>query len=549
MYAASKAAIVSLTEVLARELGPFGITVNAVGPTPVKTDLIRSVPQQKMDALLQRQALRRYGEFRDISNVIDFFIRAGKRFRDRAGDLSGRRLMSVDFLLERFAENPEREALVWRRRIFDYRWLLDRIAYWGSELEKRQVEGQAVVLLEGDYSPNSLALMLALALRRSIVVPLTEQSERRREECAEIVESGVVAPRLLGRRGRVSAPRPPGQPSVVRPASAGSSSGDRAVLVGVDGRDESGGARLRASSLQKYKTRRRDLRTLTFLLYDHIGGVDTLLYSLSNASCMVTVPDRLPDTVCAAVQDYAVEVLPVSPSFLALLILSQAHERYDLSSLKVITYGAEVMPESTLRRCHQLFPGVELLQKFGATEVGTLRSKSKAPDSTWVKMGGEGYQVRVVDGILQIKARSAILGYLNAPDPFTEDGWFVTGDLVETDGEYLRILGRETDIVNVGGAKVIPAEVENVIQELQVVHEVAVYGEPNSILGNIVCARASLVGPSDSLSQQAAIRQIKAHCRLRLERYKVPVKITIVNERLHTDRFKKARRRVALGEG
>jgi 3-oxoacyl-[acyl-carrier protein] reductase len=80
VYAASKAAIVSLTEVLARELGSFGITVNAVGPTPVKTDLIRSVPQQKMEALLQRQALRRYGEFRDVSNVIDFFIRPESDF-------------------------------------------------------------------------------------------------------------------------------------------------------------------------------------------------------------------------------------------------------------------------------------------------------------------------------------------------------------------------------------------------------------------------------------------------------------------------------------
>jgi 3-oxoacyl-[acyl-carrier protein] reductase len=74
IYAASKAAIVSLTEVLARELAPLGITVNAVGPTPVQTDLIRSVPQEKMDALLARQAIHRYGEMRDISNVIDFFI-------------------------------------------------------------------------------------------------------------------------------------------------------------------------------------------------------------------------------------------------------------------------------------------------------------------------------------------------------------------------------------------------------------------------------------------------------------------------------------------
>jgi 3-oxoacyl-[acyl-carrier protein] reductase len=80
IYAASKAAVESLTRILARELSPFRITVNAVGPTPVKTDLIRSVPKNKMDALLSRQAIRRFGEFRDISNVIDFMIKPESDF-------------------------------------------------------------------------------------------------------------------------------------------------------------------------------------------------------------------------------------------------------------------------------------------------------------------------------------------------------------------------------------------------------------------------------------------------------------------------------------
>jgi len=75
IYAASKAAVVSFTEVLARELSDMGITVNTIGPTPIKTDLTRSVPQEKMVDLLNRQAIRRFGEFRDISNVVDFFIR------------------------------------------------------------------------------------------------------------------------------------------------------------------------------------------------------------------------------------------------------------------------------------------------------------------------------------------------------------------------------------------------------------------------------------------------------------------------------------------
>jgi 3-oxoacyl-[acyl-carrier protein] reductase len=79
-YAASKAAVVSLTEVLARELAPFRITVNAVGPTPIDTDLIRGVPKAKMEALLARQAIPRMGTLEDVANVVDFFLRAESDF-------------------------------------------------------------------------------------------------------------------------------------------------------------------------------------------------------------------------------------------------------------------------------------------------------------------------------------------------------------------------------------------------------------------------------------------------------------------------------------
>jgi 3-oxoacyl-[acyl-carrier protein] reductase len=80
IYASSKAAVISLTQILARELADNGITVNAIGPTPVKTDLIRSVPEEKLERLIDRQAIHRYGEYNDIINVIDFFIKPESSF-------------------------------------------------------------------------------------------------------------------------------------------------------------------------------------------------------------------------------------------------------------------------------------------------------------------------------------------------------------------------------------------------------------------------------------------------------------------------------------
>ncbi|MGH9715422.1 MAG: SDR family NAD(P)-dependent oxidoreductase [Candidatus Acidiferrales bacterium] len=80
IYAASKSAVITLTQILARELGSLGITVNAIGPTPVRTDLIAGVPESKLQQLLHRQALPRFAEFHDISNVIDFFMREESGF-------------------------------------------------------------------------------------------------------------------------------------------------------------------------------------------------------------------------------------------------------------------------------------------------------------------------------------------------------------------------------------------------------------------------------------------------------------------------------------
>tara|TARA_B100001971_G_scaffold108407_1_gene99597 strand:- start:192 stop:893 length:702 start_codon:yes stop_codon:yes gene_type:complete len=80
VYASSKAAVVNLSQILARELAEFGITVNAIGPTPIKTDLIRSISKDKIDRLINSIPIKRYGEIRDVTNIIDFFLKPASDF-------------------------------------------------------------------------------------------------------------------------------------------------------------------------------------------------------------------------------------------------------------------------------------------------------------------------------------------------------------------------------------------------------------------------------------------------------------------------------------
>jgi len=75
IYAASKSAIETLTKIIARELSEFGITCNAVGPTPIETDLIHGVQKEKIEEIIRRLPIKRMGRFEDVANVIDFFIK------------------------------------------------------------------------------------------------------------------------------------------------------------------------------------------------------------------------------------------------------------------------------------------------------------------------------------------------------------------------------------------------------------------------------------------------------------------------------------------
>jgi acyl-CoA synthetase (AMP-forming)/AMP-acid ligase II len=171
------------------------------------------------------------------------------------------------------------------------------------------------------------------------------------------------------------------------------------------------------------------------------------------------------------------------------------------------------------------------------SELGILPTRSRESGSVWLKLG-TGFEHKIVAGVLWIRSPSAMLGYLNAPSPFEADGWFNTQDLVESDGEYIRILGRKSELINVGGEKVHPTEVENVLLQIDNVKDVTVRGVPNAVTGELVAAKITPLVPEEP---DVLKRRVRQFCHARLERYKVPAVIDVVVEEHHGARFKKTR--------
>ena len=203
------------------------------------------------------------------------------------------------------------------------------------------------------------------------------------------------------------------------------------------------------------------------------------------------------------------------------------------------------MPEVTLHRVKTIFPNAQVKQTYGLSELGVLRSKSESDDSVWVKIGGQGFEVKVVDDILWVRSEANMVGYLNAPNPFDQDGWMCTGDQVELRGEYMRILGRESEVINVGGQKVFPVEVETVLLQDENISEATVFSAKHPVMGQVVHARVSLQRPEDP---EALAERLRGLCLSRLARYKMPVRFFIVSDEVQRGaRFKKLHRRLDDG--
>ena len=185
------------------------------------------------------------------------------------------------------------------------------------------------------------------------------------------------------------------------------------------------------------------------------------------------------------------------------------------------------------------FNRVKFLQTFGTSETGIIKSSSKSSSSTFIKLDDPDQEYKIVNGELWLRSKTQVLGYMNhSMQSFTKDGWFMTGDLVEQDGEYIKIKGRLKEVINVGGEKVLPAEIESILLSHADVKDCTVHGELNPITGQTVIANVTI---KEGLDKKIIRKQLKSFCRDNLEAYKVPTKFKFVEANEYTNRFKKVR--------
>ncbi|MEO0438165.1 MAG: fatty acid--CoA ligase family protein [Pseudomonadota bacterium] len=441
-----------------------------------------------------------------------------------------------EFLFERLSEAGKSPAVILGNSQVSHRELLDLVVVFRDALSGQMPAG-SVVSFDGDYSAQSVGLFLALLDLQMIIVPLSSDSSAHFDEFREIAEVEYLI-QIDGQTPRITKTDRTASSELYRQLRAAEAPGLVLFSSGSTGKSKAIVQDL-SRLLQKFLKRGKPQRMLIFLQLDHIGGINSLLYTLANGGCLVTPSSRAPTEVARAIENHDVELLPTSPTFLNLLLLSGALEQHDLSTLRLITYGTEPMQATTLERLREALPEVRLQQTYGLSEVGILRSRSKSSDSLWMQIGGAEFDLKIHGGTLWIRSDSAMLGYLNAPAPFDEEGYFDTGDMVEQDGEWIRILGRVSEIINVGGQKVYPAEVETVLLEMPEVADAVVYKIDNPITGASVAAR---VRTNEDLSTRELKARLLLYCKDRMPSYKMPTRISISDEELFNERFKRMRK-------
>lgn len=440
-------------------------------------------------------------------------------------------------MIDKFKDNDQ-TAIIYDGKKYSYNELYIKIKEIESFIKDKIKSGEVVAIL-ADYSFVSIALFFALYENKNIIAPITSTSQKEIDgKLKESFSTKII--NLENEKLVITNIKSEASHKIINDLqtskcaglilfSSGSTGAPKAMIHNLDTLVDSYGDK-----------KQKQINMLVFLMFDHIGGINTMLNILSMNATMIIPQNRNADNICKLIEEYKIAVLPSSPTFLNLILINRSYEKYDLSSLRMITYGTETMPEGLLNRLKAVFSKVKFLQTFGTSETGIAATSSKSSSSTFMKIDDENLEYKIVDNELWLRSKTQILGYLNrSMESFTNDGWFKTGDLVELDNEgFIRIIGRNKEIINVGGQKVLPSEVESVLLGMDEIEDCLVYGEQNAITGQSVSCDVVLKHGIDDSGFKILVRKF---CKDKLDNFKIPTRVNVVQKTEFTERFKKSR--------
>jgi acyl-coenzyme A synthetase/AMP-(fatty) acid ligase len=261
------------------------------------------------------------------------------------------------------------------------------------------------------------------------------------------------------------------------------------------------------------------------------AGLQVILTAMLSGGAIVVPETRTPLGFFEAATRAQVTQISGTPTFWRSFLLLAFPGA--LPGLRQITLGGEPVDQPTLARLKATFPAARITHIYASTEAGVIfavHDELVGFPAEWLARPVQGVHLRIRNGVLEVKTPRGMQGYARTDTESaqvrTDDGWLATGDLVGVTGDRVRFLGREDDIINVGGAKVYPQSVEAFLLGLEGVLEARVRGIANPISGFLVGAEAVLAA---GLDPEAARLRILVQCREGLAHHEVPRILKIVD--------------------
>ncbi|ARN81243.1 AMP-binding protein [Methylocystis bryophila] len=199
---------------------------------------------------------------------------------------------------------------------------------------------------------------------------------------------------------------------------------------------------------------------------------------------------------------------------------------------KYVRLSGEIADRAVLQRLQAAYPHAQIVHAYASTEAGVVFEVHDVMEGFPREFLGErdGVELRVVDGVIRVRSSRSAIDYIGADDRCLrdEEGFIDTDDAVELRADRFHFLGRRTGVVNIGGLKVHPEEVESVINMHPQVHMSLVKARKNPIIGDIIVAEVVLKGDARENENHDLRDEILSICRDRLDRHKVPAVLKFV---------------------